>query len=120
MPEWPTKKQVSKIGAIRVVANEIGADNLQLDRTVDHNELPDEKEIKAIEGLREFSKLTGGKYPSSLSVYNAVREAGQVYVKNRAADPNADPNATPSEEDLQSVVAIQDTCLFFTQLQLWW
>lgn len=100
-----------------MAANEIGATDIQLDTTVDPNELPDEKEIKAIEGLRAFSELTGGKYPDSLNVYDAVREAGQAYMQNRALDPNADPNASPSEEDLRSVVAIQDTCLFFAQLQ---
>ena len=70
----------------------------------------DEKDV--VEGLRFFAELTGGKYPSEMSVMKVTQEL-QDAVK---AGFVGEPNSVPAEEDIQNILNIQMLFTFYARL----
>lgn len=78
-------------------------------------ELDSEDEDKLVKGLRDFAELTGGRYPSSLTLMTANQEAGLALLVKRRMKGIA-RNVQPSKEEIEKVVSIQNSCLFYAEL----
>jgi hypothetical protein len=78
-------------------------------------ELDSEDETKLVKGLHDFSELTGGRYPNSLTLMTANQEAGLALLVKRRME-GIDVNIQPSKEEIEKVVSIQNSCLFYAEL----
>jgi len=70
----------------------------------------DERDV--VEGLRFFAELTGGKYPSEMSVMTLTQEL-QDAMRTRLASR---PESAPGEEDMQKMVSLQMLFTFYAGL----
>jgi len=69
-------------------------------------EMPEMDGEGVIKGLRIFSELTGGQYPSSMEMMTALTEVAEVF-RERLDD---DPNWTPGESPGQRAIARAHEC----------
>ncbi|MHC4619062.1 MAG: hypothetical protein ACYTEQ_15060, partial [Planctomycetota bacterium] len=79
-------------------------------------QMPQMDETGAIEGLRLFSEITGGKYPGTLSGMDAFVEVGQVLKQSREDDPNTEPNRPPAKQEIEQMMSLQMTFVFYANL----
>jgi outer membrane lipoprotein-sorting protein len=95
---------------------------LELDRDVDPNkfvpdipanykliaqaEIDDKDEGLAVQGLRTFSEITGGRYPSSMAILTAVNEVWK-----------ARSGKNVSREEIEKGITVQSTCAFYGELE---
>ena len=71
-------------------------------------QMPGQDEGSAVEGLRLFAEITGGKYPSSLSAIKITGELGKALgaeaAKALAPKVKADANSKPTHEERDAMV----------------
>ena len=75
-------------------------------------EMPDKDGVKAVEGLRLFAELTGGRYPSSMAMMTVMKEA----IKALRESLGGDLSEEPSKEELEKMISMQMVCTFYMQL----
>lgn len=77
--------------------------------------MPGQDEASAIEGLRLFSEMTDGHYPSQMNVMTLTKESAEVLGKKFGA-----AKTKPTDEQMQQMTAnavkFQAPVLFFTKL----
>jgi hypothetical protein len=73
-------------------------------------EAPRGDEKSAIESLRDYAKMTSGRYPSVLSYATAVYEAEDDFEKHKRSGAD-------SQDILNSMTRIVDACAFFVELK---
>jgi len=66
----------------------------------------DKDEGLAIQGLRTFSEITGGRYPSSMAILTAVNEIWKARSGKKAG-----------KEEIEKGITIQSTCAFYGELE---
>jgi len=75
-------------------------------------QMPDKDGIKAVEGLRLFAELTGGRYPSSMAMVTVMKEATKALRESLGGDLSEEP----SKEDLEKMISMQMVSAFYMQL----
>jgi hypothetical protein len=84
---------------------------------VSHGEIDvSDNEGAAIRGLRMFTELVGGRYPSNLDLMTASQEAAKVVQAKIKDALKLDSNTIMSKEDLEKIANIQATCSFYAKL----
>ncbi len=68
-----------------------------------------------VKGLRGFSNVTGGKYPSSLDLMTANSEVQGAFVRGRQKQ-GISLEQPPSKEEMDNILAIQGACMYYGQL----
>ena len=68
-------------------------------------EINDKSEGIAVQGLRIFAEITGGRYPSSLAILTAVNELWKARGDKKL-----------SKEEVEKGITIQSTCSFYAAL----
>jgi len=66
-----------------------------------------------VEGLRTFAEMTGGRYPSTMSVLTASKEARQGWKKKRETEGI---KGQPSKAELEKFMSVQMIFVFYAQL----
>ncbi|MHC4475825.1 MAG: hypothetical protein ACYTEL_09270 [Planctomycetota bacterium] len=70
-----------------------------------------DNEDNAVYGLRMFARLSGGRYPSSLTLLTATKEARKAWEENNDRDEDE-----LTREDWEQVYSIQASCCFYGRL----
>lgn len=91
-------------------------------------QMPGQDEGSAVNGLRVFAEITGGKYPQTLTVMSAIRECTEA-VKKRSekewqSKVNIDSTFKPTQDEIDEVrskamveiMAVQGVCMFYAEL----
>jgi outer membrane lipoprotein-sorting protein len=78
-------------------------------------DVSDDDEDKLLLGLRDFSEVVDGRYPSVLSIMTASKEISFGLRLNRVIS-EVDMNTASSREEIQKAVTIQASCLFYAKL----
>jgi len=77
--------------------------------------MPGQDEASAIEGLRLFSEMTDGNYPSQMNVMTLTKESAEVLGRKFGA-----AKTKPTDEQIQQITAkavkFQAPVLFYTKL----
>ena len=88
-------------------------------------QMPNQDEQSAIRGLRLFAELADGKYPSSMSVMEVVRQTASLTTpglkkENVPGEPNGIRPSEVSDEMMKELMektmTITGTCMFYTEL----
>ena len=122
---WPVRiewEAVAKGGEIRIKAT---LDKFQWNPSLSQSdfnfEIPDDykmigrmnavqkDESSAIEGLREYAKFSGGRYPSTLSSATAIHEIEDEIGERRR-------RGSMSKDDFGNMMKIQNACAFYAEL----
>lgn len=68
-----------------------------------------------IKGLRGFTQITQGKYPSNLDLMTAGKEVAEAYGAMRQSQGRDDQDP-PTQEEMENMLTIQGACLFYGKL----
>jgi hypothetical protein len=68
-----------------------------------------------VKAFQSFARIAGGKYPSSLAVMTAMKEAQSAFLIERRKQGIA-IEQQPTKEELNDLLAIQGACTFYGQL----
>jgi outer membrane lipoprotein-sorting protein len=80
-------------------------------------QMPDASdEGKLIQGLRTFAELTGGRYPSDLSMMNIMKEVGEALRKDIGFEPNREPDPEQTQKMMDKMMLLQTPSHFCMQL----
>jgi hypothetical protein len=74
--------------------------------------MPRQDEASAIEGLRAFAEISGGRYPSQMNVLTLSYELGEVLAKK----PGSDPNKMLCEGQMQQMMSTNGVFMFYNKL----
>jgi len=69
-----------------------------------------------IKGLRGFSNITGGRYPSSLDLITTGSEIQQAFILKRQRE-GVSVEQPPSKEEMDDILAIQGACKYYGELR---
>ncbi len=69
----------------------------------------------AVNGLRIFAGITGGKYPSSLDLMTSMREVQYAFIIERRKRGVA-MEQEPTKDEIGRLLAIQGVCMYYGQL----
>jgi hypothetical protein len=74
--------------------------------------MPRQDEASAIEGLRAFAEISGGRYPSQMNVLTLSYELGEILAKKAGSDPNK----MLSEGQMQQMMSTNGVFMFYNKL----
>ncbi len=77
--------------------------------------ISDRDEGILIKGLRNFSELMGGTYPSQLAVMTANQEVRKGLLSQRL-EAGAPLDTMPTRAEIEKAVSVQASCLFYARL----
>ncbi|MBE0565555.1 MAG: hypothetical protein IH621_06355, partial [Krumholzibacteria bacterium] len=125
--QWPVRLELEGTARGGKVRKTIILDNFQWNPALaaadfavtipDHyrliGDLPEVRatEDQALDALRRYAGLTGGRYPSALSLVTAIAEA------EAELDRRHDRYDEAAGRDLEDLMAIRDACFFFRELE---
>ena len=69
-----------------------------------------------LKGLRGFSELSGGRYPSSLDLMTSSTEVQVAFIVHRRLS-GVDMETEPTRVEIEKILAIQGSCMFFNKLR---
>jgi len=73
-------------------------------------------EGKAIPGFKAFAEVTGGSYPSSLSMSQVLLDGSKAIEERFGGNPWAGPDRDQAEALWRRVISVKPTCLFYAEL----
>ena len=71
---------------------------------------------KVVEGLRAFSDITGGTFPSSLDMMTVMKESTKVLMERLGIDKDAEPDAELAKELAGKMMTLQMPAVFYARL----
>jgi outer membrane lipoprotein-sorting protein len=78
--------------------------------------MPAQDESGAIEGFKLFSKVTKGKYPSSMNVMTTTQEAQEGLVREMNLAPGTQPSDAIQQELINKAIKLQGPFIFYQKL----
>ncbi len=78
--------------------------------------MPAQDEASAIEGLRVFAELTGGRYPSQMNMTTVMQEGQKLLAKSMHLAPNTEPSQEQMQEMMGKMMLLQGPFMFYQKL----
>ena len=84
--------------------------------TMGELKMPVQNEAGAIEGLRQFAEMSGGRYPSQMNMMTVMKESEEALKGKFVGDPNAKPSDEQIQQMMAKMINIQASFLFYNKL----
>ncbi len=78
--------------------------------------IPAQDEGSAVEALRLFAEISGGKYPTKLDMMTIMTESMQALMETMAIDPNSEPAEEQAQELASKVMPLYGSFMFYSKL----
>jgi len=78
--------------------------------------MPGMDEASAVEGLRLFAEISGGKYPSQMNMMTLMKETEEAFRAKSGSDPNAKPGDEQIQQMMARMINMQASFIFYNKL----
>ncbi len=80
-------------------------------------QMPDIKdEGKVIQGLRSFTEITDGNYPSSMTMMAVIKAGSKAFSEGMKIDNNKEPSPEQIQQKVNMMMVLQTPYMFYNQL----